>query len=314
MIFAGCHSRPDYVLDDRQMEDLLVDIYKSEAIIDMNRTNYNNDSIKAVIKQSVFLKHGVTQEEYDSTLVWYGHNITQYIKVYENVIARLEDEEYNLKNASSGDSRRTVKKVSRKNYPSTGDSADIWDDEQIMIFMPQFDNNILRFDYQSRMDDKDGDRYDFVFRVRNSREPVKVYLGVDYPDGTTSYMYRGSANEGENHLIVQSDSTKHIRRVYGYITTNPSVNEAVFVDSIMLLRTRLDSTNYSTFNGQKWIGPKRLNPKFVRQQAIDREKEKAELQKKMEEERKAAEEPKQRQRRYTPRPSENRSNHQAAND
>ena len=81
------------VLSEDDMIDLLTDIHKSEAIIEMSPQNYRGDSIKAVVRQSVFAKHNVTQEEFDSSIVWYGHNVGTYIKIYDGVIARLDDEE-----------------------------------------------------------------------------------------------------------------------------------------------------------------------------------------------------------------------------
>ena len=89
------------VLSEDDMIDLLTDIHKSEAIIEMSPQNYRGDSLKAVVRQSVFAKHNVTQEEFDSSIVWYGHNVGKYIKIYDGVIARLDDEELELAQAES---------------------------------------------------------------------------------------------------------------------------------------------------------------------------------------------------------------------
>lgn len=262
LLLAACHSRPAKVIAPDKLEDLLVDLYKGEAIIEANRNVYKTDSLKAVVKQSIFLKHGVTQEEYDSSMVWYGHNVKAYMKVYDNVVARLEDEEYDLKNSGASASRKSARRLTKK-YLSSGDSADIWDKEPAYVLMPQYGTNVLRFDYNTKSDDKNGDRYNLIFRVQNATSHVKALIGVDYPDGTSSLAYRNNASEGENIIALQCDSTKRIRRVYGYITARPMAREMIFVDSIILLRTRLDSAQYRSFATQRWHGPERLRPDSV---------------------------------------------------
>ena len=240
----------------------------------MSPQNYRGDSIKAVVRQSVFAKHNVTQEEFDSSIVWYGHNVGKYIKIYDGVIARLDDEELELAQAESPKGVK-VKRL-KKRYPSSGDSADIWDKERSWILQPQYRRNIIRFDFNQKPDDKNGDFYSLIYRVRNSINSVKVYLGADYYDGTTSFAYRSSGIEGEAVVKLQCDSTKRVKRIYGYISTDPSARENVFVDSIIMLRTRLDKDNYRLFDTQKWSGPKSLNPKYVKMKAAAEELKAAE--------------------------------------
>ena len=298
----ACNSKPDEVLNEKKLEDLLVDVYKCEAIVDNNRTTYKSDSMKAVVKQSVFLKHGVTQQQYDSSLVWYGHNVKKYIKIYENVIERLEDEEYELKNAGQAAGKRVAKRMTKR-YLSSGDSADIWDKEQVFIFVPQYETNVLRFEFNTKSDDRNGDRYSFIFRARNCHGTVKAFLGLDYPDGSTSFVYRSTLSEGENVMAVQGDSTKRIRRVYGYVSAAPSVREAMFIDSIMLLRTRLDSAHYVTFAKQRLTSTKRL-----RTDTIGHDDEgSADVDSDAPDETGS-----KKSKRYTPKPGVNKSSHKAA--
>lgn len=313
-LLVACNSRPDKVLSDDDMEDLLVDIYKSEAIIELNSSDYNNDSMKAVVKQSVFLKHGVTQEQYDSSLVWYGHNVNKYVKIYENVIARLDDEEIDIKKTDK--SASVAVKSKKRAYPASGDSADVWESERVWIFMPQYGTNVLRFDTKSKPDDRNGDRYKLVVRVRNAMNQVGAFIGADYYDGSTSYAYRTSLMDGENTLILQGDSTKRVRRVYGYLTAKPSPGEVVLVDSIMLLRTRLDRNQYSSFIYQKWAGLKSMNPDVVRKRKLEEERRKAESEVAAKKQDEVAESAGAGNRsiRYKPKPGLNKSSHQSAND
>jgi len=47
LCLSACGSRtPDYVISEKDMEDLLVDIHKSEAVIESNYNIYNNNAAK----------------------------------------------------------------------------------------------------------------------------------------------------------------------------------------------------------------------------------------------------------------------------
>ena len=48
---GSCHSKPDKVLDEEEMVDLLSDIYKSEAIIEMNLKGIEKNRILIMITQ-----------------------------------------------------------------------------------------------------------------------------------------------------------------------------------------------------------------------------------------------------------------------
>ena len=90
-LVASCSSTPDNVLSKSDMADLLVDINIGESVTEINFREYDNDSVKKVLRQSILSAHGVTSEEYDRSIEWYGHNIEKYQEVYEEVIHRLEN-------------------------------------------------------------------------------------------------------------------------------------------------------------------------------------------------------------------------------
>lgn len=55
LCLSACGSRtPDYVINEKDMEDLLVDIHKSEAVIESNYNIYNNNADKKKIREAVF--------------------------------------------------------------------------------------------------------------------------------------------------------------------------------------------------------------------------------------------------------------------
>ena len=91
-VLAACSHDPDYVIGEKDMVDLLVDVHKAEAVIESNYNQYSSKADKKKLREAVFLKHGITQEQFDTNLVWYGHHIEDYMKIYEQVVERLKAE------------------------------------------------------------------------------------------------------------------------------------------------------------------------------------------------------------------------------
>jgi hypothetical protein len=113
-LFAACNSTPDYVLSHEEMTQLLADVHIGESLIDANRQNYKDDSLKKELKQSILHKHNVTAQQLDTSFEWYGHNIEDYIEVYDRVIEILENQQAN------------VKVEDGVQLAVAGDSADAW--------------------------------------------------------------------------------------------------------------------------------------------------------------------------------------------
>ena len=85
-------------------------------------------------------------------------------------------------------------------------------------------------------------------------------MGVDYKDGSTTYQQRTYNTVGWNKCIVQSDSTREVKRIYGYMTSESSPYQIAYIDSVELLRTHLDRTQYNTLlRNQKWIIDKKID-------------------------------------------------------
>lgn len=85
---AGC--RPKGVLSSREMRDVLYDLHRTDGAIQVAGYNYSHDEELAAYYKSVLDKHGITQAQFDSSLVWYTDNPQRFNKIYPKVVARLE--------------------------------------------------------------------------------------------------------------------------------------------------------------------------------------------------------------------------------
>ena len=80
VVLVSCDKAPRGVIGERKMAELVEDFLKADAYMDMHRDVYGTDSMRQLMKQSIMRKHGVTQELYDTSLVWYAHNMDAYTR------------------------------------------------------------------------------------------------------------------------------------------------------------------------------------------------------------------------------------------
>ena len=85
---VGC--RPRGVLSNREMRNVLYDLHRADGAIQVAGYNYSHDQEVAGYYKNVLDKHGITQAQFDSSLVWYTDNPQIFNKIYPKVIERLE--------------------------------------------------------------------------------------------------------------------------------------------------------------------------------------------------------------------------------
>jgi hypothetical protein len=254
-VTSGCDKAPGHVIGEGDMVDLLVDIYKAEAYIEINRAEYPDDSSCMVLKQSVFMKHNVTSEKFDTSMVWYTRNLALYSEVCDKVIKELEDERRKLDLASGKVVSKRHRKAGGRSYKDFGDTADIWTSTRQMVLTANYGSNILPFYISSNQESQKGDKYTLLMKVINNRSDIRAFVGIEYNDGVHTFIERRASN-GWFEVPVQGDSLKNIKGVFGYIKYNVlEANAVSYVDSIMLLRTHIDNKTYSNIATQKVLDP-----------------------------------------------------------
>lgn len=85
---VGC--RPSSVLSDSEMVDVLCDLHRAEAILQLAGYGYGHDEAVQKYNYEVLAKHGITQAQFDSSIVWYTHNPMIYRRIYPKVMSRIE--------------------------------------------------------------------------------------------------------------------------------------------------------------------------------------------------------------------------------
>ena len=113
LAIVGC--RPRGVLSNNEMREVLYDLHRADGAIQVAGYNYSHDQEVAGYYKNVLDKHGITQAEFDSSLVWFTDNPQIFNKIYPKVIARLEADlevEKQIRDAA-----REKQNVKKKNPP-----------------------------------------------------------------------------------------------------------------------------------------------------------------------------------------------------
>lgn len=93
LVGASCIDRPEYVLDEEQMVDLLVDVHKAEGLMETQTSLGTNQENQKAIMAAVLVNHGVSRAQYDSSLMWYARHLKLLVRVYSHVDERLLEEQ-----------------------------------------------------------------------------------------------------------------------------------------------------------------------------------------------------------------------------
>lgn len=258
-VVASCIDRPDIVLDEEQMVDLLVDVHRAEGLLEMQQQQgagfgTDLDTYQKEIIAAVLQKHGVSRSRYDSSLMWYAQHLKLLTRVYGHVDERLK-EEHEMWSLQVTETRDFVSSMA-------GDSVDLWTLREHLILDSRRYSDILFWEIPSDSNFVDGDTLRWRFTIRQLLPGQKVLASISltkYEPTEEELRRQGKKKQnellgapigfdaktitqnGECQLIARADSLQPFRSVIlGLVLMNDSNKAAlVFVDSISLLRTHL---------------------------------------------------------------------------
>lgn len=235
---CSCNSTPSGIIPKGKMSEVLADVHTAEAVGNVSSQDYSSDSAKLALKMAVFKKHGVTSEQFDSSLVWYAHNIGKYIEVYDDALEILRDR-----------SQSVGTMLVQAAVSMAGDSVDVWPASKHLVLSPRLPSKRVGFDLPYDENWEKGDMYSFRAKVAEGEGTAFEWVFVaDYDDKTVeTYETTGTANvNGWNEITFVTDSTKQLQRLRGYFYPKNEDRSVYWIDSISLLRKRLDPARYQS--------------------------------------------------------------------
>ncbi len=243
LIFWSCSRVPDYVIDPDDMAGIMADINRTESYIEMNYSEFTNDSIRMAYKQSILAKYGYTLADLDTSYMWYGAHLKEYDKVCEEAVRILEDRMSDAGSISAGSATVAV----------AGDSVDLWSGARGFAISSMSPTPMTTFSLKADKNWKSGDMYTWRAKLLNNRRGGSFTIVADYTDGTTEYLTSHFGGDGWQSLNFFVDSTRTAQRIFGVLRLDTDPGTAVYLDSVQLVRNRLDPTMYPQRYRQRTI-------------------------------------------------------------
>lgn len=249
VVMAGCVRRPRHVMSDKEMAGIVADMELAEAYLNSGQQDIGSrEEMRERMVEGVLKRHKVSREDFDSTLSWYGHNVDAYYKLDAEINRALAARQRELAGKSGSMKEEDVQ------------LDDIWPYRRTAVIWEKSGSNVLRFSVPVTEADK-GTQLKWMMRTRTPSD-MGVVMGVEYTDGTISYVSRTSGSQRKIEVICQTDTGMKPKRMFGYLNARKPQELPVFLDSIQLVKEPYDSTTYYRVNSQRRLSkPSRPAPK-----------------------------------------------------
>ena len=253
-VVASCIDRPDCVLDEGQLTDVLVDVHRAEGLLEMQQQHPmhpdENERYQREVIAAVLHRHGVTRAQYDSSLMWYAQHLKLLTRVYTHVDERLneENELWSLQ----------VSEAKTFNSSVAGDSVELWTLRDHLVLDSKRLTDVRYWEVPADTNYLAGDTLHWHFFVRQLLPGQKVIASMsltaplpemDNRSGVTAderkeplgYAVSVIEQTGHHSLSLCADSLETFRSaILGLVLMEDSLHVGpVFADSITLIRTHL---------------------------------------------------------------------------
>ena len=238
---SGCGKKtPAGLISQRDMEALLYD-YHIAQVVSNEAPAYRRDAYL----EYVFRKHGITQAEFDSSMVWYTRHGDQLAEIYANVAKRLEREEEYMKMLADRAGSQIAVSLS-------GDTVDVWQDRTVCWLSPSPLTNRLTFDLKADTTFRPYDKMEFAAQFSfvpqaTPAEDSRAVVGLlfQFENDSVQGIVRTIHAPGSHSVTLQADSAFQPKSVGGFVyyaQSDPTVPGGVIIDNIRFIRYHDDGT------------------------------------------------------------------------
>ncbi|ADV44314.1 DUF4296 domain-containing protein [Bacteroides helcogenes] len=228
-------KRPEGVLPDAKMEDVLYDYHIAKAMGD--EVPYNESYKRLLYVESVFKKQGITQAVFDSSMVWYARNPEILTKIYEKVNFRLKAERDGINHLIAIRDNKPKESLS-------GDSVDVWTWQHIyqLTGMPLDNKIIFSLPSDTNFHDRDTLRWNVRFHFRDGMLPDSAHaplmaMQIQYENDSIINDILKVKKTGIKTITLTADTLGKIKEIRGFIYYPvQKVSRPVLIDHISLMR------------------------------------------------------------------------------
>ena len=139
LLIVACKPQlPPGILSESKMERVLYDYHLAQGMAETapHEEGRTTAQLQYEYTQAVFDKHGITEAEFDSSMVYYCSDLERMNRIYKNVSQRLQRE---------ADALGIVTSNSNSMYQTLtafGDTANVWADRELFVVTPRQTDNL----------------------------------------------------------------------------------------------------------------------------------------------------------------------------
>ena len=229
LIVASCKpSTPSEFISSGDMENLLYDYHLADAMASQASGNYDENLV--AYRSAVLKKYGVTQEKFDTSMVYYMRHTDELHTIYTHIAERMQNE---AKKYGSPEG------FFAGSFSASGDTADVWKAQRSVILIPNQPYNLFTYSLKTDSTFHKGDKLilnfdcDFIFQdgMRSGVATMAVVLGNDSVISRTMQLSSSMAQRIE---INDADSLG-MKEIKGYfiLTKDNSANSSLTTLQLM---------------------------------------------------------------------------------
>ncbi len=227
-MLVGCKPGvPKQYIQPGKMEDILYDFHLADAMA-YGGADYQELAFRRqAYREAALRKHGITEAELDSSLIYYYRHTEQLHDIYEKLSKRLNDDAIAL--------GATANELSQlEGMTSQGDTATVWSNTQSIVLMPMAPYNHVSFDIKADTTYHKGDKmilsFDCLFIFQSGMRDGVAMMAVTFANDSTASQVLHCSHENHFSLQLQDNERLGIKRVTGFIylgkgNENPQTND-----------------------------------------------------------------------------------------
>ena len=235
--FISCDDRPKDVLSKTKLEAVLYDYHIAQGLIDQlpydQRIEKSQDYINAVLQ-----KHGITQAQLDTTILYYNRHPKDLHKIYSNLKERYTATNQELQLINGNNSFTAI-------FAEGGDTTNLWQGSKLIVLRNIPNLNIESFSIPTDTNFHRNDQFilsftPIIFRSSPDDRDINLCAGISimYADGKHIGKTMQITSNAQQQFSIKAEDDQDIKQLTGffYYQSKPDTRNLCLIDNIQLVR------------------------------------------------------------------------------
>lgn len=209
VVLTGCKPGiPGRYLQMDEMVDILYDYHVADGMVQTNFDSPDSVAMRAY-RISILKNHGVTQADFDSSMIYYTRHTRLLQKVYDKIADRLD--------------REAVERGGQAGFTNLTENADttnVWKRSTAFVLSPYLATNRMSFEIKADSSYHEGDRmvldFDAQFLYQDGMRDALVVLAITYANDSVEYVNNSISTSSHYHMQIMNEDRLAIKSVRGF--------------------------------------------------------------------------------------------------